>query len=120
MGVKTGLLLCQDVNFHDINISFSTTSAVVNKIRIIGKDSALGEINVERDGSFYLKVIADTPFKIQAVDNKGFAVGEPCGWIYLRPNERRGCVGCHEDHEQVPKTEFRWQLSWALLMSLSI
>jgi hypothetical protein len=105
MGVKTGLLLCQDVNFHDINTSFSTTSAVVNKIRIIGKDSALGEIDVERDGSFYLKVIADTPFKIQSVDDKGFAVGEPCGWIYLRPNERRGCVGCHEDHEQVPENK---------------
>jgi hypothetical protein len=22
--------------------------------------------------------------------------------MWLRPNERRGCVGCHEDHELVP------------------
>ena len=78
----------------------------MNKIRIIGIDSALGEINVERDGSFYLKVIADTPFQIQTIDDKGNVVGEPCGWIYLRPNERRGCVGCHEDPEMVPENKY--------------
>jgi len=102
-GVKTGLLLCQDVNFHDMNTSQSASLARVNKIKIIGKDSVLGEIDVESDGSFYMKVIADTQFQIQTVDNQGNVVGDPCGWIYLRPNERRGCVGCHEDHEQVPE-----------------
>ena len=105
MGVKTGLLLCQNANLHDINESISAKLAGVNKIRIIGKDSALGEIDVEKDGSFYLKVIADTPFQIQTVDDKGNVVGDPCGWIYLRPNERRGCVGCHEDHELVPENK---------------
>jgi hypothetical protein len=23
--------------------------------------------------------------------------------MWIRPNERRGCVGCHEDHEQTPE-----------------
>jgi hypothetical protein len=105
MGVKTGLLLCQDVAFHDINSSLTGNVPVVNKIRISGKDSTLGEIDAEKDGSFYLKVIADTPFQIQAIDDKGNAVGKPCGWIYLRPNERRGCIGCHEDHELVPENK---------------
>jgi hypothetical protein len=105
MEVKTGLLLCQDVNFHDLNSVLSAKLTGVNKIRIIGKDSALGEVDVEKDGSFYLKVIADLPFQIQTVDDKGNVVGDPCGWIYLRPNERRGCVGCHEDHEQVPENK---------------
>jgi hypothetical protein len=76
-----------------------------NKIRILGKDSTLGEIDAEKDGSFYLKVIADIPFQIQTIDDKGNIVGKPCEWIYLRPNERRGCIGCHEDHELVPENK---------------
>lgn len=105
MGVKTGLLLCQDVNVHNLNASSGNILQGVNKIRIIGKDSTLGEIDAEKDGSFYLKVIADTPFKIQSIDDKGNVVGKSCGWIYLRPNERRGCVGCHEDPELVPENK---------------
>jgi hypothetical protein len=105
MGVKTGLILCQDVNFHDLNTSCDAKRAVVNKIRIMGRDSTLGEIGVENDGSFYLKVIADTPFQIQTIDDKGNVGGKPCKWLYLRPNERRGCIGCHEDHELVPENK---------------
>lgn len=102
MGVKTGLILCQDVNVHNMGESFSSEFSEVNRIRIIGADSSLGEFEPAKDGSFYLKVIADTPFRIQAIDDKGNVTGKPCGWIYLRPNERRGCVGCHEDNEMVP------------------
>jgi hypothetical protein len=102
MGVKTGLILCQNVNFQDPGAS---KIAGVTKIRVIGKDSTLGEINVEKDGSFYLKVIADTPFQIQTIDDKGNVTGNPCGWVYLRPNERRGCIGCHENQELVPENK---------------
>jgi len=105
MGVKTGLILCQDVNFHDLTTSLNEKLSAINKIRIIGRDSALGEIDIEKDGSFYLKVIADTPFQIQTIDDKGNLIGKPCEWIYLRPNERRGCIGCHEDHELVPENK---------------
>ena len=104
-GVKTGLILCQDVNYHDLTGSAGTGLSGVNRIRIIGKDSTLGEVNVEKDGSFFLKVIADTPFRIQTIDDKGNVVGKQCSWIYLRPNERRGCVGCHEDNEMVPENK---------------
>ena len=102
-GVKSGLILCQDINFSGL-IPAGDASALpkATRIRIIGRDSSLGEIDVEKDGSFYLKVKADTPFRIQALDEKGSVMGYPCGWIYLRQNERRGCVGCHEDPEIVP------------------
>jgi hypothetical protein len=102
LGVKTGLLLCQDVNFSGLTAQNGRSGAVINKIRIIGRDSVLGDVDVEKDGSFYLKVKADTPFRIQKLDAGGNPVGQPCTWIYLRPNERRGCVGCHEDQEIVP------------------
>jgi hypothetical protein len=104
MGVKTGLLLCQDINFSDIQPSGTTSSAKkASRIEIIGLDSLLGSVEVSEDGSFYLKVLADKPFQIQTVDNEGHVLRGPGAWIWLRPNERRGCVGCHQDPEIVPE-----------------
>ena len=101
--VKTGLLLCQDINTLEIQSSVNSSSLPkAFKIEVLGIDSTLGVVQVEKDGSFYLKVIADTPFQIQTIDEDGRVLHGPCGWIWLRPNERRGCVGCHEDHELVP------------------
>lgn len=104
MGVKSGLLLCQDINLLDpkspVNFSaFATASG----IEVLGIDSTLGVVKVEADGSFYLKVMADKPFRIQTIDKNGHVLHGPCGWIWLRPNERRGCIGCHEDNELVPE-----------------
>lgn len=102
-GVKTGLILCQNINVSEAQSSVNTSAlAKAYKIQVIGKDSTLGVVQVEQDGSFYLKVIADTPFRIQTVDDFGKVLNGPGGWIWLRPNERRGCVGCHEDPEMVP------------------
>ena len=104
MNVNTALLLCQDVNFTELQsvIDTSLISKAV-KIKVMGIDAPLGIVDVEKDGSFYLKVLADIPFRIQTIDEAGQIVNGPGSWIYLRPNERRGCVGCHEDHEQVPE-----------------
>ncbi len=103
MNINTALLLCQDINFTDIQsvVDTSSTSNAV-RIEVMGIDSSLGIVDVEKDGSFYLKVLADIPFRIQTINENGQVVNGPGSWIYLRPNERRGCVGCHEDHEQVP------------------
>jgi hypothetical protein len=62
-------------------------------------------IPVENDGSFYLKVMADTPFRIRMLDKNNNIVSQPCSWLWMRPNERRGCVGCHDDPELVPFNE---------------
>jgi hypothetical protein len=102
--VNTGLLLCQDINFSDIqSVETSSSNSKAVKMEVLGIDSSLGIVDVEKDGSFYLKVLADTPFRIQTIDEKGDIVHGPGSWIYLRPNERRGCVGCHENKEQVPE-----------------
>jgi hypothetical protein len=104
MSINTGLLLCQDINFSDVlstDNTASTSKAV--KMEVMGIDASLGKVDVEKDGSFYLKVLADTPFRMQTIDKDGHVVNGPGSWIYLRPNERRGCVGCHEDNEQVPE-----------------
>ena len=104
MSVNTGLLLCQDINFSDIeSVENINSASKAVKIEVMGIDTSLGIIDVEKDGSFYLKILADTPFRLQSMDEGGNIVNGPGSWIYLRPNERRGCVGCHENNEQVPE-----------------
>jgi len=103
MGVKTGLLLCQDINVTATqNSGMKASLPKASRIEIIGIDSTLGIVDVAEDGSFYLKVIADKPFQLQTKDKNGKVLNGPGGWIWLRPNERRGCVGCHQDPEMVP------------------
>ena len=103
MQVKTGLLLCQDINVTEVQPGFTNPGgSEIDMIEVTGIDSTYGKVAVEEDGSFYLKVIADKPFQIRALDKEGRVVYGPCTWLWLRPNERRGCVGCHEDPEIVP------------------
>ena len=102
--VKTALLVCQDINFA-YSIPKDSTQYVheASRLEILGIDSTLATINTEKDGSFYIKILADTPFKMQTIDENNNVVKGPSSWLYLRPNERRGCVGCHENRELVPK-----------------
>jgi hypothetical protein len=103
-GVKTGLLLCQDINvlYRPVKGDLPSFSRA-DRIEVLGIDSTYGVLEVEKDGSFYLKVMADTPFRIRTLDKNGSVLNGPCAWLWLRPNERRGCVGCHEDPELVPE-----------------
>ena len=103
MEVKTGLLLCQDINFlNPLQQGNYSDSHKALSIEVLGVDTTYGVVKVEEDGSFQLKVMADTPFRIRTLDEKGNVVNGPCSWLWLRPNERRGCIGCHEDPEMVP------------------
>jgi len=101
--VKTGLLLCQDINFlnQELTGKFSIAGKA-SRIEVLGVDTTYGIVQVEEDGSFQLKVMADTPFQIRTLDKDGNVVNGPCSWLWMRPNERRGCIGCHEDPEMVP------------------
>lgn len=101
---STGQLFCQNINVtaipHDNILSDPEKASM---IEVLGMDESMGIVPVDEDGSFYLKIIADTPFRLQTLDNSGHVVNGPSGWLWLRPFERRGCVGCHEDPELVPK-----------------
>lgn len=105
-GVKTGLLMCQNINYLDMAALMSgKPGPKATKIEILGPKGSLGIVDVEEDGSFYLKVMADTPIRIRTLDADGKTITGTCAPIWLRPNERRGCVGCHEDHEMAPENK---------------
>gem|GEM_PF-1983104 len=59
----------------------------------------LGEIPPAADGSVHMKVPADRPLRIQLIDRDGFAVMNERAWFWVRPGERRLCIGCHENRE---------------------
>jgi hypothetical protein len=104
--LKTGLLLCQDLNFMGLQMPENNSDTrKASRIEVLGVDTTYGVVEAEKDGSFQLKVMADTPFRIRTLDEKGNTVSGPCSWLWLRPNERRGCIGCHEDPELVPENK---------------
>jgi Tol biopolymer transport system component len=62
----------------------------------------LGEIPVEPDGSFFLEVPARVPLRLETLNADGDVLQSMHSWFWVMPNERRGCIGCHEDRELSP------------------
>ena len=65
----------------------------------------LGDAPLAADGSFNLKIPANTPVQIHLLDDQGKSL-QSCRWIWSRNREPRGCIGCHEDGELTPENWF--------------
>ena len=101
---STGLLMSQDINHSMLPANpVLNGDSLANRIRLSGVNGELAVVDVKKDGSFYLEIDADSPIRIETLNNQGETVRGPSHWIYLRPNERRGCVGCHADPELTPE-----------------
>jgi hypothetical protein len=76
------------------------------RIRFLAVDGdaprLLGEAPLAEDGSFFVRLPPDLPIVLEALDETGAAVGEQTTPFWVRPNETRACVGCHEDPETAP------------------
>jgi hypothetical protein len=100
----TGLLMSQNINHSMMPVNNGISGdTVADRIRISTLEGELSVVEVKEDGSFYLKLDAETALRIETLNNLGEIVRGPSAWIYLRPNERRGCVGCHADPELAPR-----------------
>lgn len=95
----SGILISQDVNHSQIEISGDPQARYV---RVEGIDDTLHEFEVAEDGSFYLRVQSDMPVRFTSLDAEKEELRGPSNWIWLRPNERRACVGCHAKKEISP------------------
>jgi len=62
----------------------------------------LGTVPLQPDGSFAVEVPADAAIAFQAVDAEGRAELNEMSWIFVRPGESRGCVGCHAVRQTAP------------------
>lgn len=102
----TGRILCLDANASDmppLNGSENTSKGTI--IQVMGIEGQWGEVPLEDDGSFFLRLTADKPLRFRTVNETGNVVRGPSAWVWVRPHERRGCVGCHEDRELAPKNK---------------
>ncbi len=101
---STGWLYCQNARLNDpaaTGMNPDAGQAVTVEVRTTEK--VLGSVPLEDDGSFFLELPGDTPLQFITRDERGRVVTGPSDWIWVRPFERRGCVGCHEDRELAPE-----------------
>jgi HEAT repeat protein len=54
------------------------------------------------DGSFRVEVPADRLLHFQVLDSDRRVIANQLTWIYVRPGERRTCIGCHEEPDTSP------------------
>lgn len=63
---------------------------------------ALGDVPLAADGSFFVRVPADRPLLLDLVDADGAVVAAGRTPFWVRPNESRACIGCHETPDSAP------------------
>jgi hypothetical protein len=81
----------------------SITSVRVYTRDTRGATQVQGTAQVEKDGSFYLRIPGNEPLKIELLDAEGKTVKAEAGWFWLRRGEQRICTGCHAGPERAPE-----------------
>jgi hypothetical protein len=99
---STGTLLCLDVRASRLPPVANAQPGTMRTLRVLAADGRLlGEAPVEVDGSFFIEVPADQPLHLELGGPDGVLAKDHSGF-WVRPNENRGCIGCHEDPEIAP------------------
>jgi HEAT repeat protein len=113
----TGVLFCQNARFtknttagwqHVRAIRVLAGKGLTNRsshayiVHAGSEVTELGTVPLAPDGSFAVEVPADTAIAFQAVDGEGRSELNEMSWIFIRPGEKRGCVGCHQTRQATP------------------
>ena len=67
----------------------------------------IGTVPVEKDGSAFFRVPANTPIVIQPIDKQGRALQIMRSWFTAMPGENVSCIGCHEKPNTAPPVKRR-------------
>lgn len=103
-----GELYGLDVYLADGSVSPMVERGRIHSVRVyavpsdFAEEVALGTLPVEFDGSFYGRVPAMTPLRLETLDGEGRSITAMHNWFWIMPGEHRGCIGCHEDRELTP------------------
>jgi len=112
--LKVGYFICLDASLS-ADAPKGRLSPLPSEVRVLALDpstrreNTLGKARIEQDGSFYIAVPPDRPVRFELLNAEGKVVREQQSWIWARPGEEHGCVGCHEDRAVAP--ENRWPLA---------
>jgi hypothetical protein len=101
----TGWLLCLDAWLGRQDGRAVRRERQSVRVRVADAESGLdlGEAPLEADGSFYIEVPADRLLRLSTVDEAGQVVASLDSGVWVRPNEHRGCIGCHEPPSLAPR-----------------
>jgi hypothetical protein len=100
----TAILMTQNINHSSLAFNEGITGdSLADRVRFSGLNGELGIVEVKDDGSYYVKLDADMPFRMETLNSQGEVVRGPSEWIYLRPNERRAFTGFYADPELAPR-----------------
>ncbi len=102
-GDENGTILCLDANLSQDSVVSGIQSSKTFTVEVLGVNETLASVPVSADGSFYIEVPSNLPIRFQTFNEDGQLVRGPSDWIWVRPKERRGCIGCHEDKELTPE-----------------
>ncbi len=110
---KSGRILCLN-SYVSGDEEHGHTAIPIAQVRVIALEQSLhervlGNAPVEKDGSFYMTVPSDMPIRFELLNSKGVVMRVQKSWIWARPGEDRGCLGCHENPALAP--ENRWPLT---------
>ena len=110
---RTGRMLCLN-SYISADAPHGHIAGHIAQVRVIALEQGhheriLGNAPVEKDGSFYMTVPSDTPIRFELLGAKGAVIRAQKSWIWTRPGEDRGCLGCHESQALAP--ENRWPLT---------
>lgn len=106
-GSTTGVFYCLNsyrTNLGEDGAGLVAAPGTIKHVRVIeGRPQRiLGIAPVEEDGSFHIRVPAETPITFQLLDEDYVAIRTQEAWTWVMGNENRGCIGCHEDPELSP------------------
>ncbi len=101
---QTGRLLCLNAYLSQIPLVAASASKP-GRVQLLEAQSGqlLGEAPIAVDGSFYVEAPADRLLKLRIVGVQGQVLATLESGIWVRPNETRGCIGCHEDPGLAPE-----------------
>ena len=111
---STGDLQCLNVYESDRPEATHIKKGDIKQVRFVqgipprkaftkSENRILGEAPVEPDGSFFVRLPADTPFYIQTLNSQGQPLQTMHRWMWVRKGTSRGCIGCHENKELAPE-----------------
>ena len=103
---NAGTILCMNANFTrnaagDPGVKAERVRVLARKA--MGPEQTLGEVKLEPDGSFLVKVPADVPIGFETLDEQGRVIHRLPPSIWVRRGENRSCLGCHEPHNRSPR-----------------
>jgi len=112
--IKAGYFICLNAALSG-DASKDRLAPFPTEVRVLALDPAtetensLGQAPIEPDGSFYVAVPPDRPVRFEVLGADGRIIRRQQSWVWARPGEEHGCVGCHEDRAVAP--ENRWPLA---------